>query len=119
MYDKEHFKCEAVKGKTSTMKIEWEVNKKLENWTFTFAKSTMMNEFVAAVEAAIAGTINKDPTFVNVPNNQTQASNPPANNTSPSNVPANNLEKNNIPPSVNNNQEVKPTGSTITQPAKQ
>lgn len=79
----------------------------------------MMNEFVAAVEAAIAGTISKDPTYVSSPNNQTQPTNPPANNTSSSNLPANNAQNSNIPPPVNNSQEVKPAGSTTTQPAKQ
>lgn len=90
------------------MKMEWQENKNIETWLFTFNRANMMHQWIAAVEEMKAGTINKDPTFTannNVNNNNINNANQPNNNVQ---QPPNQSQ----PPS---NTNVKPT----TQPANQ
>ena len=54
------FKCEQVKGKNSTMMIEWELGGNKSNWILGMWSPKVMNEWIFLIQEMIEGKLGKD-----------------------------------------------------------
>ena len=57
------FKCEAIKGKTSTFIMEWMEEKNKVSWIYGMGSNKMMCEWIAAVNEMMKGVVHQDPSF--------------------------------------------------------
>ena len=61
MTDVDGFKCNPVKGKISSMVMEWvEKDKKEKKWTFVLGSSKLMNDWLGLVNSVKEGTFDKE-----------------------------------------------------------
>ena len=61
MNEVEGFKCHPVKGKISSMVIEWlDKDKKEKKWTFILGSSKLMNDWVGLINSVKDDTFDKE-----------------------------------------------------------
>jgi hypothetical protein len=54
------FKCAQVKGKISTISLDWEKDSKKFNWILIFGNSKLMHDWIQLINSMASNTFNED-----------------------------------------------------------